>query len=168
VVDSTTYSRLKPYINIKPTNAERKAEENTSEINAQTIYIELNSADTLQIIKVNGLGKTFARRIVAYRELIGGFNSINQLAEVWGINSELVQKLSTQIWVDSTKIKTINLNLISYEDLKKNPYLTEYQAKGIIYYRNKVKTISSPDDLLQQKIITLDRYKKIRPYLRVN
>ena len=50
--------------------------------------IELNQADTLTLKKIPGIGSTFARRIVGYRELLGGFYTVHQLAEVYGIDEE--------------------------------------------------------------------------------
>jgi len=168
VVDSSFYSRLKPWIKINSNLIQNNVSESKNELKVEKIFIDLNSADTLELTKINGLGKIFARRIISYRDLLGGFNNLNQLNEVWGFSPALVQKISSQIWVDSSKIKLININLVSFEDIKKHPYLTEYQAKGIIYYRSKVGTIKSPDELVKQKIIPLDKFFKLKPYIVVN
>ena len=50
--------------------------------------VELNTADTTILKKVPGIGSTFARRIMKYRELLGGFYDVSQLAEVYGIDEE--------------------------------------------------------------------------------
>jgi DNA uptake protein ComE-like DNA-binding protein len=164
VIDSTTFHRLKPWIRI-PKNTVAKVDSfNVAKI---PIRIELNSADSASLTKLKGIGRSFARRIVAYRDLLGGFYSINQLSEVYGLTPEIVNSIRPNIWVDSSSIRILNLNLISYEELKQHPYLTDYQAKSIIYYRSKQRVIAKPIDLLNNKIIPPDRYQKIAPYFDV-
>ncbi len=168
VIDSNNFRRLKPWIRINTPATPQNTTIKSSDSPSEKIYIELNSTDTIELIKVKGLGRVFARRIVSYRNLLGGFTSIDQLKEVWGFSPEVMKNISPQLWVDSTKIQFININLVGFEDLKKHPYLTEYQAKGLIYYRSKVGTIKSVDELLKQKIIPPERYYKVKPYLKVD
>ena len=104
---------------------------------------EQTPSGTLELRKIKGIGKILARRIIAYRELLGGYTNIKQLNEVYGIKPDLVKDISAQITIDTTRIRLINLNLITFEDLKKHPYLNEFQAKAIIYYRGKMKNIKN-------------------------
>ena len=69
--------------------------------------IELNQADTLTLKKIPGIGSTFARRIVGYRELLGGFYTVEQLAEVYGIDEERYNALHTWFKVDTTCIQPL-------------------------------------------------------------
>ena len=50
--------------------------------------IDLNSADTLLLTRVPGIGASFARRIYKYRELLGGYYVVEQLQEVYGMDRE--------------------------------------------------------------------------------
>ncbi|MHC1705404.1 MAG: ComEA family DNA-binding protein [Tenuifilaceae bacterium] len=168
VIDSKTYERLKPWIRITPkefnkTNFSKKDTLNKEDLTP--IVVDLNSADTVQLVKIKGIGNAFARRIVAYRTLLGGFVEINQLKEVYGIKPELVIAITSQIIVEVNSIVHINLNLVSLDDLKKHPYISEYQAKAIIYYRSKVGTIKNVTELVDNKILPMDVFQKVKHYL---
>lgn len=164
VIDSLTFHRLKPWIEIPK---ETISSVDTLKVVKPTILVELNSADTLSLIKLKGIGRSFARRIVTYRDLLGGFYSVNQLYEVYGLNPDIVNSLKQNIWVDSSAIRRININLTSYDELKGHPYLTDYQAKSIIYYRSKKGNIAKLNELIENKILTPERFQQIAPYLTV-
>ncbi len=168
VIDSALYKKLKPWIKISPNFFADKRKPlgdstNTKKINK--LVLELNSTDTLELLNIKGVGPTFARRIIAYRDLLGGFVNVNQLSEVYGMKPELFKEISKSFKVDSTLVKTINLNLISFEEIKKHPYLTEYQAKAIIYYRSKVGVIKNANELVNNKILPNDKFTRLKNYL---
>lgn len=168
VIDSNLFIKLKPWIRINPeiaTSRNNAFRDSTKKTPEKPIVIELNTTDTLELLKVKGIGKAFARRIIAYRELLGGFVNIKQLQEVYGIKPDMFNEISKSFIVDSTLIRTINLNLVTYEDIKKHPYITEYQAKAIIYYRGKVGAISSINELVKNKIIPGDKFALLKSYL---
>lgn len=171
VVDSSMYSKLIPYINIQPiadtTNFPDKSSVAEQEI-SKPILVELNSTDTLELVMIKGVGKSYARRIVAYRNLLGGFVSKQQLLEVWGLNSELFNSIESNIWVDSTLVQTINLNLVEFNDLKKHPYISDYQAKSIIYYREKRGSFISVEEIVLNKLVDKNTYEKAKKYFTVN
>jgi competence protein ComEA len=171
VIDSTRFKKLKPWIRIDKLALEskpKKSIDSTLKDQKTPIIVELNVADTIELRKIKGIGKILARRIIAYRELLGGYTNITQLNEVYGIKPDLVKTISAQITIDTTRIRLINLNLITFEDLKKHPYLNEFQAKAIIYYRSKIKNIKNVNELLTNKILPPEKYYSIKSYLTIN
>lgn len=167
VIDSLVYKKLKPWIKINPIalNTPQKNKGDSSKKADHILNIvELNTADTLELVKIRGIGKVSARRIIAYRNLIGGYTNIRQLSEVYGIKPEMINEICKFITVDSTKIKTINLNLVSYEELKKHPYISDYQAKAIIYYRSKVGMFKNTKELVENKILPYDKFVRLKNY----
>ncbi len=161
VLDSALNQKLKPLVQIITHVDSIHPTERVSE----PITIELNSADTISLLKLKGIGKNFAKRIVSYRTLLGGFYSIEQLTEVYGITNELLEQIRPSIWVDSLKIQYINLNLVRYEELRAHPYISNYQAKAIVYYRSQKGSIKTVDELWQNKLIPWERFVKLKPYL---
>lgn len=161
VLDSELVQSLIPWIAIQSAECSLKQPSSDS-LSAQ--MVELNTADSAQLVNLRGIGPVLARRIVRYRNLLGGFYTIEQLDEVYGINSELVTKLSHQLVLDTSLIRRINLNTVSYELLKKHPYITTYQAKAIIYYRNRAGKIRTADELLSNKLLPPASYNKFRNY----
>ena len=164
------FARLVPYIQIeqKPDSAFISQQIEVEKKIPEPIIIELNSADTLELIKLKGVGRSFARRIVAYRNLLGGFIIKQQLLEVWGFKEEMLKSIEENLTVDTTVVQKININMASLDNLQKHPYLTTYQAKSIIYYREKMGNINSIDEILKNKLVDKETYRKVKGYLTVN
>ncbi|KAB2869224.1 MAG: helix-hairpin-helix domain-containing protein, partial [Bacteroidales bacterium] len=150
VIDSATFLRLKPWVRISENYL--IADSTKANVPVQAILVELNSADSISLTKIKGIGRSFARRIILYRNLLGGFYSINQLSEVYGLNNELISTIRPNIWIDSLAVKRININMVTYEELKNHPYLTDYQAKSIVYYRSKRGSFVSLTEILESKL----------------
>lgn len=126
--------------------------------------IELNQADTLTLKKIPGIGSTFARRIIGYRELLGGFYTVEQLAEVYGIDEERYNALHTWFKVDTTCIQPLRVNQLSFKELLRHPYLNTSQVRQIERLRRKAPLQSWNDLILLEEFSAIDR-QRLRPYL---
>ena len=126
--------------------------------------VELNQADTLTLKKIPGIGSTFARRIVGYRELLGGFYTVEQLAEVYGIDEERYNSLSPWFKVDTTRIRPLPVNQLSYKELLRHPYLNASQVRQVDRLRRKAPLQSWNDFILLEEFSSVD-YQRLRPYL---
>jgi hypothetical protein len=91
--------------------------------------VELNTADTTTLKKVPGIGSVFAGRIVKYRSLLGGFYSVAQLREVYGIDEERYLSLHSWFHVDTSFIAKMPVNHLSSDALSKHPYISYKQAR---------------------------------------
>jgi competence ComEA-like helix-hairpin-helix protein len=131
----------------------------------QGTVVELNMADTVILKKIPGIGSTFARRIVKYRELLGGFYSVNQLAEVYGIDAERYENLASWFRVDTTHIHPLEVNTLPFATLLKHPYLNYQQVKVILQLRKQKGKLSGWENLqLLEEFTEADR-KRLAPYL---
>ena len=130
--------------------------------------VELNSADSAALETVNGIGPAFASRIIKYRSRLGGFNSKEQLREVYGIDSAKYQALQSQVNVDAGSIQKININTAQFGDLKKNPYLSFKQMNALIQYRKQHGNYSSVADLRKVLILNDEVLARLAPYLSFN
>lgn len=127
--------------------------------------IELNGADTAALDEIRGIGKVFARRIVAYRERIGGFYKKEQLMEVFGIDSLKYNEIKTQVAVDPDKLKRININTVEVNDFKNHPYIRYKQVNALIQYRKQHGNYSNIADLNKVAILTPEIIGRLAPYL---
>lgn len=127
--------------------------------------VELNLADTNALKKIPGIGSTYARRIINYRDQLGGFYRKEQLQEVYGMYEELYERISPFIQIDSLAIQQINIHTVSLEQLKAHPYIDFYQAKVIIELRKKKKSISDMDELKLLDEFTEKDRARMEPYL---
>lgn len=131
----------------------------------QPLRIELNSADTLTLQLLHGIGPVFARRIVSYRDRLGGFVRPSQLLEVYGFTPDLLSHISPHLQLDSTAIKHININTISLKQLAKHPYIEYYQARDIIRLRNNGTLFHHADDLRAIPSMADSTLHRLLPYL---
>lgn len=129
------------------------------------LVVELNSADSLDLVQLYNIGPVFARRILRYRERLGGFCSVEQLKEVYGMDSVRYGSLLPYVRIDTTQIHRIDINSASLDQLKRHPYLDYYQAKAIVQLRDKVGPFQEVEDLRNIPTIEIATYNKIAPYL---
>lgn len=126
--------------------------------------VELNTADTLVLKKVPGIGSAFAGRIVKYRRLLGGFYSVGQLSEVYGIDEERYRRLYPWFRVDSGPIRPIRVNGLLKDTLFRHPYLTARQLRVIRQQlRQKGKLHGWENLSLLEEFTEYDR-KRLKPY----
>lgn len=123
--------------------------------------IELNSADTAQLMRVPGIGKYYARQIVNRRTWLGGFYTPDQLLEIEYLPKEAIN----YFYVNGSEISKINVNKASLSDLKRHPYINYYQAKDIVDYRRLRGPIKSLDDLRLMKDFTEKDIEKLKHYV---
>ncbi|MDR1973517.1 MAG: helix-hairpin-helix domain-containing protein [Bacteroidales bacterium] len=133
----------------------------------KAFIVALNQADTLDLKELRGIGSTYARRIVAYREKLGGFIRKEQLKEVWGIDSALYERIAPSITVNAANIRQININSADIDILKKHPYLDYYLAKEIVKYREKYGAFTTTDDLLKVNLMDKETFYRVKPYMTI-
>ena len=148
------YTRLAPYIDIPNENK-----------TAAPAIVELNTADSAKLTTIQGIGPAFARRIIYYRERLGGFIAKEQLKEVYGLDDIKYREIKDQLKVDPARIHKININSISFDKLRLTPYLDYKQVNAIIEYRKQHGDYTTINDLKNIAIIDDGILRKIEPYL---
>jgi competence ComEA-like helix-hairpin-helix protein len=132
---------------------------------AEGTSIELNSSDTTQLMKIPGIGISFAKRIVGYRNVLGGYYRLEQLQEVYGMYEELYEKMIPYLIVNMDSIRLLPVNSASIDKLKSHPYINFYQAKAIIEIRKKKGKLKNVGDLNLLEEFTEEDLNRIAPYL---
>ena len=127
--------------------------------------VEINSADSVQFVALPGIGARLASRILAFRNRLGGFHSINQIAETYGVTDSTFDLIKQYLLCDPSMQRKINLNTADLTILKNHPYIKWSLANAIVRYRQQHGTFSSVRDLLKIEIINEEIYNKIAPYL---
>ena len=127
--------------------------------------IEINTSDTLLLMKIPGIGASYAKRITAYRNLLGGFSRLEQLQEVYGMYEELYEKIIPYLQVDTNNITLIPVNTASLDKLKSHPYINFYQAKAIVEMRKKKGKLENIQELYLLEEFTTEDLERIKDYL---
>ena len=123
--------------------------------------VALNEADTTALKKIPGIGSYYARRIVNYRQQLGGYVSASQLQEIEGMPEDIGQWLT----VDPSNIRRIDVNHATKNQLVRHPYLRVYRAQDIWNYRHNQGPLQSIDDLRSLPSFTEEDIERLRPYL---
>ena len=123
--------------------------------------IALNTADTATLKKVPGIGSFYARKIVKYRELLGGFLTADQLLEIEGFPEDALPYFS----LAEGGIQPINVNKLSAAQLRKHPYISYFMAKAIVDYRRLKGPLHSLQDLRLLPDFTPEAIQRLQPYV---
>ena len=173
------FERLAPFIQIEqekknfqkfetyPKSAESVSKPIKERSNRYTA-IDINNADLDDFVSLPGIGEKLGTRIINFRDKLGGFHSVTQVAETYGLPDSTFQKIQSLLFIHDAPLKQIDINTVSKDELKMHPYINWKIANAIVEYRNQHGPFKSVDDL--KKIILLDQdiYLKIQPYLRVD
>lgn len=168
------YRRLEPYIRISEENLpaenyfykyepieERDTVKYPVKLQPEERVV-LNRADTAQLRKVPGIGSFFARKIVDYRERLGGYYRVQQLLEIEDFPETAV---SFFIIPDGTEFRKMNLNRLSLNELKRHPYIGFYRARAIVDYRRLHGHIESLQQLKLLPDFTPEAIERLEPYV---
>ena len=127
---------------------------------------DINLAVKEDLKTINGIGEKLSERIIKYRSKLQGFSTLNQLYEVWGLDTEVVGKLLLVFKViNLPNIKKINVNTVSFRELLKNPYLDYELCKKIFEYKDEVAELQDISELKNIIDFPLELYDRIVLYL---
>jgi DNA uptake protein ComE-like DNA-binding protein len=127
--------------------------------------IDLNYCDSASLEGLPGIGPVLSSRIIKYRNLIGGFVSVGQLREVYGLSEETFEMISSRLKADSSAVRKININNAEFKDLIRHPYLKRNEINAILKYRELNGNITDIVSMTENNLITPETANKIRGYL---
>lgn len=170
------YDRLRPYIRIAEkyklmsdltSSSSEEPEKSTkttftyTEKYPEGTQIDLNTADTVNLKKIPGIGSYYARQIIRYREKLGGFSSLQQLQEIEGLPEDIER------WfvISNPTLRKIKINRLTTDQLRKHPYLNFYQSKIITEHRRKYGPIKDIKSLSLYEEFTAKDLERLSPYL---
>jgi competence ComEA-like helix-hairpin-helix protein len=129
------------------------------------LKVDINTADTLELQRLKGIGPSYARRIAGYRNKLGGFINCRQVLEVWGMDTTLYNLIREHLIIKSDTVRKIDINTVSFKELMKHPYFPYEVTRAVILYRQKHKLFRSMDELRQVEGVNDSVLRKIRPYV---
>ena len=146
VVSDTLFARLEPYIDIPK--------------------LELNVADSAALVSLRGIGPWYARKILDYRDRLGGFVAKEQLLEIDGIDADRLAGFSDEVTVDPSRIRRIDLWNAPDSVLARHPYLGPKGARSIVRYRELYdSTRRTLPDLARERVLAEENIEKLKKYI---
>lgn len=161
-------NELKPYIKIKKNFFEGSKFSNDKKWEQKQVHIvNINTADSLEFLSLPGIGPKLSSRIIRFREKLGGFLSVNQVAETFGLADSVFQKIKPQLKCINGQVKKININTATLDELRQHPYIRYQLAKLILAYREQHGNFNNMASLRSIMLITDSLYERINPYITV-
>lgn len=129
--------------------------------------IHLNMSDSAELVTLPGIGPYYARKIIQYRDRLGGFATKEQLLEIYGIDKERLELFADRIVVDTNNVTKSDFNDVTFEELSRHPYLGGYVARSIIRFRDS-KGAEKTDlaNLVLNNIIKKELHKILKYYFK--
>jgi competence protein ComEA len=131
-----------------------------------TALIDINTADTSQLISLPGIGSKLAKRIVEFRNKLGGFYSLDQLKEVYGLKPETINMVLPKLSLDISAIQYISINDVDMASLDAHPYISRAQAAAIVEYRKQHGEFRSMNDLEKVRALDEKLLNKVKNYIK--
>ena len=160
VISDKKFKELSSFIKIKTSEYPKKIK---TEIKKIKININIATAEDLK--KVSGIGEKLSKRIIDYRNSLGGFHNKKQLLEVYKLSKENLKNMD--ILVNKNLVLKLNINFSEINDFKKHPYITYFDAKNIVNFRTKNGSFKSVNDILDKKVLPKEIFEKIKFYLKI-
>ena len=174
------YHTLAPYIHIVRDSVAQRSEiadslrRDTARVwrsEKRDTILNLRTADTTELKLIRGIGSYRARKIVEYREQLGGFARVEQLLEARGMDSLrvdtlLADSLLRSFYLDSIVVEQIDVNNVGVKGLMRLPYLRFEQAQAIYDLRRKKIRLDSIAQLQSIEALSPEILEKIEPYIK--
>lgn len=179
-LSSEFFEKIKPYIHIESNEespSPRKYWVNNpkteysiikTERKSEKLTININKAAEEELMLLDGIGFALSKRIANYREKLGGFKQIEQLLEVYGIDSAVWIKISPFIYTDKMVDKVISINTADVKELSAHPYISYKEAKLIFNYRLHHGKYNNITTLYNIQAIDSARIEQMAPYIKLD
>ena len=124
--------------------------------------VDINTADTTELMRIPGIGSYRSGKIVEYRRKLGGFIHAEQVMEACDLPDEVLQWVRVNAAVP---VRKVNVNKLSLQRLMNHPYITFYQARAIVEYRKAHGDLKGVEDLKGLEGFTPLKIEKLQLYL---
>ena len=162
------FETLEPFIIMPEANVKTEPVKAITNPNTRkSIIVDINSADTTTLQELKGIGPSFARRIVKYRDILGGYYKLEQLLEVYGFDQQRYDQVAAYCQLGDGPFRKLHLNTATTAELKKHPYLDYYIAKAIVDRRVAKGNFTSVSQLKEIPLISPELFEKISHYLTI-
>lgn len=126
--------------------------------------LDINEADSLDLMSLTGIGAKSAHRILRYREVLGGFYSTLQLKEIKGLDSNTIKLLFNSFKANPLDVQKIDLYNLTEIQLSSHPYISFKQAKQIKAYIKQHGKFDA-GDLQKHPAFTPQEKQRLQNYL---
>lgn len=136
-----------------------------SYVSPTPVLVDINQSTATDWQRLYGIGPALSGRIVKFRDKLGGFTHIDQVAETYGLPDSTFQSIRSHLKVSPLN-KMIAINSVSAKELQSHPYIQWQQANVIIAYREQHGPFQTLEDLSKVLALKADFIQRIKPYIQ--
>lgn len=129
---------------------------------------DLNTIDSLTLIRIPGIAARTASVILKQRQRYGGFYDANQLRDflTWQAAQDYLDEWCS-LWftANAERIVPLPINTATISQLQHHPYLSHQQAVEISQYRVRHKGFRQVSELQMLSSLTDEDVQRLLPYL---
>ncbi|GHE66849.1 MULTISPECIES: helix-hairpin-helix domain-containing protein [Roseivirga] len=141
--------------------------EQVSRFEEPGLMIDINKADSADFQQLHGIGPGYAGRMIKFREALGGFHSVEQLADLYGMSDSLYLQIRSFLHVaDSVTLKAVPINIATFKQLNSHPYISYELTKEILMTKSKYGKFKTPEDLRRLSLLDSSTRMKLIPYIK--
>ena len=127
------------------------------------VPLELNMAAAEDLRSLPGVGPVLSQRIVRFRDVLGGFHHIDDLYEVYGLDSSVVDVAKAYVTVDASLVRPVCLDTVSFRSMLKHPRFDVETTKKLM--RARGRGVHTLDVILERSRLDSAVLRKVQPYL---
>ncbi len=133
---------------------------------ATKTVLDVNHANAADFQRVYGIGPVYSERIVKFRNSLGAFVHMDQLYQVYGLDSAVVKAIKASFSVQDTPLtRKISVNSASVYELQRLPFFTKELAEKIVGERAKNGLFNDFNEILNILGVSEDKIEIIKLYL---
>ncbi len=158
-LEVTLWEKISDYITLPDSSSFKK-----NELKIRAFDINIVNSDGLK--SVNMIGVVLSDRIIKFRQKLGGFVSIEQLDEIYGLSDPALKNLKSIAFVKKGfRPHQLKINYDDFETLRQHPYISDKLAEDIIRFREINSKIESDKVLQNFKSIDKSNFERLILYL---
>ena len=127
--------------------------------------VDINSADSAELTSIRGIGPATAAAIVEYRQRLGGYCDVVQVAELDVVTERNWEMMKGQIFADSCAIRKIDINFAVPNTVAQHPYISAKLLRRILRNRQLKGGWSTIEDMIEDNTLTREEAERLAPYL---
>jgi len=156
VISEDKFNEIEPFMVFDNSNQAKKEK------------INVNTANSEELESIHGIGAYYAKKIMDYRDDLGGFLSINQFEEIGDLRDESITALIENVIIDTDRINKIEINSIPKNELKTHPYFKDWAVVTSIIKKRDREKISSLLFLKEEGLVNEKQLMNMQMYVDFN
>lgn len=154
-MNDTVYARVERWIDLPEALPAREK---------RFVRVDVNRATPEMWQALPGIGAGWAGRICRFRDALGGFSTVEQVAETHGLPDSVFQRILPLLDLEEGP-RGWKINLLEADSLARHPYINRKQASILVHYRRNHGPYRDAGAVARSMAFSPEELDRVRPYL---